>query len=118
MTWIQILPVSLSFLAVMVPFAITNLSKRRNFQFDAFHRLIKEFVQPDPVTWATYIDRQMAAVYELRRFTHYYPVTLRILKPLRSQWAIKPENLRLIEEVDRTIDHIEMGFFRRWFHRR
>jgi hypothetical protein len=40
-------------------------------EFDNFHRLIKELVQPDDSN-TMYVDRQTAIIYELRHFKRYY----------------------------------------------
>jgi hypothetical protein len=89
-------------------FIVVRRKEQQTHEFEAFHRLIKELVSPDPDTKSTWIDRQMAAVFELRHFPRYYEVTVRILGGLREHWSNipDPEIHRLIEEIDLTLEHI------------
>jgi hypothetical protein len=81
----------------------------RERDFQAFHKLIKELVTPDPESGAAWIDRQAAVVFELRRFKRYYEFTQRTLKGLRQEWTTDPGFRwpRLIEEIDLTLDFIQ-----------
>lgn len=78
-------------------------------EFENFHKLIKELVQPDNVEKdIMYVDRQTAIVYELRHFKRYYPFSYRTLKGLRKKWAEVPNQYpRLIDEIDRTLSFLE-----------
>ena len=89
-------------------FAAVRRKEQRIHEFEAFHRLIKELVSPDPDTKATWVDRQVAAIFELRHFRRYYEVTLRILDALRAQWSSLPEQppARLFTEIDLTLEYI------------
>jgi hypothetical protein len=75
----------------------------RNREFEAYHRLIKEIVQPSE-DGRTYIDRQCAAIFELRRFKRYRELTLRLLTGLREDWR-KAAKLhpRLEKELELTL---------------
>ena len=54
-----------------------------------------------------YVDRQTAAMYELRFYKRYFPHTLRMLKGLRKKWLSVPNQFpRLLEELDLTIEYI------------
>jgi hypothetical protein len=76
-------------------------------EFDNFHRLIKELVQPDDSN-SMYVDRQTAIIYELRHFKRYYAFTYRTLIGLREKWSIVPSQFpRLLDELDRTISFLE-----------
>jgi hypothetical protein len=87
-----------------VQFFLTRSSDAKNRQFDAYHRLVKELVQPSE-DGKTYVDRQCAAVFELRRFKDYQDVTFRILSGLRDDWrkegVLHP---RLAKELELTLD--------------
>ena len=77
-------------------------------EFEAYHRLVKELVEPPTENGAMYVDRQTAAMYELRFHKRYFPHSLRMLKALREKWASVPSQFpRLIEELDLTIKYIE-----------
>jgi hypothetical protein len=87
------------------------LAKRREairIRFETYHSLIKQLVQPEG---QMYLDRQVAAVYELKDYKHYYPVTVRILSGLKQSWSASPLNAngglqRLLNEIDLTLNHI------------
>ncbi len=81
-------------------------------EFDAYHKLVKELVEPDEKTGVLYLDRQAAIVFELRHFVRYYEFSLRMLKGLLKKWEVtlkaeSPKGDRLIEEMKLTIAHIE-----------
>lgn len=84
-------------------------AEARERDFQAFHRLIKELVAPDPESGVTWIDRQAAVVFELRHFPRYYELTERTLRGLKDKWTADPEFKfpRLIEEVDLTLHYIQ-----------
>jgi hypothetical protein len=87
-------------------FLLTRTTDARNREFEAYHRLIKELVQPSEGP-CTYVDRQCAAVFELRRFGHYRELTLRLLLGLRDDWQ-RANNLhsRLAKELELTISKL------------
>jgi len=87
-----------------VQFFLTRSSDAKNRQFDAYHRLVKELVQPSE-TGKTYVDRQCAAVFELRRFKNYEELTVRILMGLRDDWRTSGSfHPRLAKELELTLD--------------
>ena len=93
LTWLSSNAAALGVLGSVAAFAWSafkfNAVRRKEqevHEFEAFHRLIKEVVSPDPETKATWIDRQVAAIFELRHFRRYYEVTIRILTALRERW--------------------------------
>lgn len=78
-------------------------------QFQAFHKLVKELVSPDPADGVTWIDRQSAVAFELRHFPLYYEFTECMLGGLRTKGAADP-NFQwpgLIEEIGLTLKHIQ-----------
>jgi hypothetical protein len=88
------------------------LERRRDLhfkEFEAYHRLIKELVAPDPDSGSTWIDRQAAVVFELRNFPRYYEYTLRMLSGLKEKWSSDATFKwpGLIAEIDLTLSHIE-----------
>ena len=78
-------------------------------EFENFHRLIKELVQPENLEKEVmFVDRQTAIVYELRHFKRYYPFSYRTLKGLREKWSKVPDQYpRLIDEIDRTLNFLK-----------
>jgi hypothetical protein len=83
-----------------VQFIITQTNDAKNRQFEAYHRLIKELVQPAE-NGHTYVERQCAAVFELVRFKQYRPLTIRILSGLRDDWKNDSKfHPRLARELD------------------
>lgn len=84
----------------------------RSERFRIYHLLIKQLVQPDEGTDKMWLDRQLAIVFEFRRFPEYFEPSLRILKGLRKSWAKQAEEKnvdygRLFDEMDVTIPEIE-----------
>jgi hypothetical protein len=107
-TALAIILAALTFVWPVVQFIVVRRKEQRTHEFEAFHRLIKELVAPDSDTKSVWIDRQIAAVFELRHFPRYYEVTVRILNGLREKWSADPEFKwpRLIEEIDLTVEYI------------
>jgi hypothetical protein len=84
-------------------FVLTYSSDARNRHFEAYHRLIKDLVEPSEAG-NTYVDRQCAVLFEFRRFRRYKPVTIRILCGLREDWqAYRHMSPRLTNELDLTL---------------
>ncbi len=52
-------------------------------EFENYHKLIKELVQPD--NGALYVDRQTAIIYELIHFKRYYSFSYRTLISLKKK---------------------------------
>ncbi|HHC7365943.1 TPA: hypothetical protein ACN30O_004542 [Vibrio parahaemolyticus] len=77
-------------------------------EYEAYHKLVKELVEPPTEGGSMYVDRQTAALYELRFYKRYFPHSLRMLKSLKVKWSKVPNQFpRLIEELDLTIDFLE-----------
>lgn len=88
----------------LIQFFVSRSSDAKNRQFEAYHRLIRELVQPTDGP-ATMIDRQIAVVFELRRFKFYGEVTTRILTGLQNEWRDKGKlDLRLDQELELTLN--------------
>jgi len=76
-------------------------------EFENYHRLIKELVQPDQ-TDRMYVDRQTSIIFELRHFKRYYPISYRTLVGLKEKWRQVPDQFpRVLEELDMTIDFLK-----------
>jgi hypothetical protein len=77
-------------------------------EFEVYHKLVKELVEPPSEGAALYVDRQAAIMYELRNFKRYYPYSLRMLRGLQEKWSVVPDQFpRLIEELSLTIEFLE-----------
>lgn len=77
-------------------------------EFEVYHKLVKELVEPPSEQGAMYVDRQAAIMFELRNFKRYYPYSLRMLNGLREKWAAVPNQFpRLVDELDLTIKFLE-----------
>lgn len=77
-------------------------------EFEVYHKLVKELVEPPSENGAMYVDRQAAIIYEMRNFKRYYPYTLRMLEGLHQKWSSVPDQFpRLIDELRLTIEHIK-----------
>lgn len=77
-------------------------------RFEVYHSLlIKGLVQSDEVNEKMYIDRQIAIVFELRNFSEYYELSLRLLNGIYPYWEERKINQRLLDEAQKTIKYIE-----------
>ncbi len=119
MTWLNensaalnVILAALGVILVLLPilwsiFSYINVKKKeaKIYQFETYHGLIKQLVEPDEPDEPKYIDRQVAVIFELRNFRKYYPATLRILQGLKENeaWSKYP---RLNQELDLTIKFI------------
>lgn len=86
----------------------TKNREQNRKEFEQYHQLIEDLVEPKSDQKPLYMDRQAAVVYELKHFKRYYPLSLRTLKNLRKTWSEKiTEDSRLIEEIDITIEFLK-----------
>ena len=96
----------------VVQFIFAKRREAKRVRFETYHSLIKQLVQPEEGQSLMYLDRQVAVVYELRDFKHYYPVTLRILAGLKQSWSGSALNSnggsqRLLKEIDLAFSYIQ-----------
>jgi restriction endonuclease S subunit len=108
--WISQNGPALGFIATLVAaiiplyqFTRNKKAEERRNNFDNYHKLIQELVDPA----APKLDRQIAIVFELRNFEKYFPVSIRILKGLKDQWEKNKDYLRLLQEIDLTLSYME-----------
>ncbi|RZK33112.1 MAG: hypothetical protein EOO61_15880 [Hymenobacter sp.] len=74
----------------------------KNREFENFHKLIRELVEPPTPDGSLYVDRQCAILFELRFFPRYYPIIRRTLAGLKVKWTALPgegKYERLLDEV-------------------
>ncbi len=89
-------------------FHIERRATRYWKEFEVYHKLVKELVEPEKEGGSMFVDRQAAIIYELRNFKRYYPYSLRMLKALKATWISIPKvRPRIIEELDLAIGFIE-----------
>lgn len=92
----------ITFLWSVFQFMLNRGRESKNRDYQVYHQLIKEIVQPE-AGGATYVARQMAAIHELRNFPRYFPITHRVMKHLKGNWsaelATKPDLAREIDEM-------------------
>ncbi len=81
-------------------------AEAREREFQAFHKLVKDLVSPDPAVGGMYLDRQAAVVFELRHFPRYFEFTERMLQALKGHWKADQWS-RLAKEIDLTLEYIE-----------
>ena len=95
---------AIAFVWSIVQFFSVRAHEARIREFETFHKLIKEITEPQN----TNNYRQIAALFELRFFPRYYPITLRILK-LTTEHArgLPNTNPELMNEVNILIGFIE-----------
>ncbi len=87
----------------VLQFILTRQREADWREFETYHRLIKELVQPDTGMEHVKLDRQIAVVFELRHFPRYRELTIRLLRGMRASWVANSANKRLIDEIDLTL---------------
>jgi hypothetical protein len=99
---------TIAFIWSVFKFFSVRTREARSREFDVFHRLIKELVEPPAEGASLYIDRQCAVLYELRFFPRYYPFTRRTLLGLKSNWSSTAgHSPRILEELEMTLKAID-----------
>ncbi|MBX9849784.1 MAG: hypothetical protein K2X64_10865 [Rhodocyclaceae bacterium] len=99
---------AIAFIWSVFQFFSVRAREARAREFETFHRLIKELVEPPSEGAGLYIDRQCAVLFELRFFPRYFPFTLRTLLALQRKWqGTAAQYPRILEELDITIRFIE-----------
>lgn len=106
-TQLSVLGAAIAFIFGVYKFQAERKASHFWKEFEAYHKLVKELVEPPSSGGAMYMDRQTAAIYELRFYKRYFSHTHRMLCGLRKKWAAVPDQFpRLIEELDLTIKYI------------
>ena len=100
---LYVLGVTIAFLFSIYKYYINRKTELYWKEFEIYHKLLKDLVQPEVENGTMYQDRQVAIVFELKNFKRYYPISEKILRELRKKWI---SNNRLIEEIDLTLEHI------------
>lgn len=106
---ISIVVATLPIVGAAVQFLYLRREQERRRRFQVYHRLLRQLVQRENPDTPKMLDRQIATIFELRSFQFYFPVTLRILRGLRNDWANYgplDKRLRLLEEIDLAIEDI------------
>jgi len=85
-------------------YIVIKRAEEKDRQFKNYHVMIQNLVET-----ATYIDRQVAAVFELRHYPAYFPATYRLLSRLKNSWSnSQNEHVgAVIKEIDMTLAYIE-----------
>lgn len=74
-------------------------------EFETYHKMVKDLVEPEVKDGEMRIDRQCALIYEFRFFRRYFPQTLRMFEALKGhQGSWKHE--RVQAELGAGIDAI------------
>jgi len=99
----------ITFIWTVYQYIDTKKREQNLREFENYHKLIKELVQPEDLEKEVmYIDRQTAIIYELRHFKRYYPFSHRTLIGLKEKWEKVPNQFpRLIDECTRTIEYLK-----------
>lgn len=111
---LAILAIYISIIQPIINFTLAQKKQNKDKRFKIYHELIDHFAGANG---SAMLDRQIAIIYELRRFPEYYPVTKRIL----SDWVKErntssiPQIQRLVKEMELTIKYINCSWFKRRF---
>lgn len=108
-TALSVIGAAAAFVWSVFQFFSVRAREARSKDFETFHRLIKELVEPPSEGAGLYMDRQCAVLFELRFFPRYYPFTRRTLLGLKRKWSdAETQYPRIFEELDITLRFIEM----------
>jgi hypothetical protein len=90
----------------------------KEWNFQNYHKLIKELNQSDTEGENIKLYRQVAVVYELRNYPRYFPVSIRILQGwLNSRSEKLDDNFKdLFEEMKLSIEYMNKNFIYRLIH--
>ena len=100
----------IAFVWTIIQFLAVRAQEAKNREFEVFHKLIKELVEPPTPDGSLYVDRQCAILFELRFFLRYYPVTQRTLLGLKAKWSdllTEGKYDRLLEEIELTLKYLQ-----------
>ena len=81
----------IAFVWTVIQFLSVRSREAKTREFENFHRLIKDLVEPPTPDGSLYVDRQCAILFELRFFPRYFPVIKRTLLGLKKKWTILEE---------------------------
>lgn len=112
--WDKILGIIIAYFSLVLPIFRYLKDKRkddRNKRFENYHKLLDDLLGGQPNSQVK-IDRQIAILFELRNFSDYYPVTLRILDNLKNTWKEIP---LLVTEINLTEKYINSSFLDKLF---
>jgi hypothetical protein len=101
---------------ILLPLSLQYWRYLKEWNFNNYHKLIKDLVQSDTSTESIKLDRQMAVVYELRKYPRYFSVSKRILQgwlDRKSENETKEFSL-LYSEMRLTLEFINKCFISRW----
>ncbi len=103
-----LLGAAIAFIFSVIKFWWDKKSTQRWKEFEVYHALVKELVEPPYEGGSLFMDRQGAILYELRNFKRYHAYSLRMLTGLREKWSVTANRLpRLLDELDLTIEFLE-----------
>jgi hypothetical protein len=104
-------------LIVLIIIGIWEYMKYKNkWNFENYHKLVKELNQSDTLGESIKLYRQVAVVYEMRNYPRYFFVTKRILKGwLGLRNVNEQENKELYKEMELTLDYINKCWWKRLF---
>jgi hypothetical protein len=98
---------AIAFVVSVFKFLSVRKRESQEREYDKYHVIIRRIVAPDEKDAFPFLDRQIAAVFELRHFPRYYECTERILLGLKQSWPNEKGTERLIQEIDLTLKYIK-----------
>jgi len=86
----------------------------RDSDFEHYHKLIKELVEPATSNGSMKMDRQIAIIFELKNFPRYLRNSVRVLRHLKATWGTEQINEPLIAEIDLSLEFMGRWIICRW----
>lgn len=88
----------------------------KEWNFQNYHKLIKELNQSDTEGEDIKLYRQVAVVYELRNYPRYFSVSTRILQGWLARKNLKNEYPQLYHEMMLSIEYMDKSFLKRFIY--
>lgn len=99
-TQLSVIGAAVAFLVGMYKYHVERWQTHYWKEFEVFHKLVKELVEPPSEGQGLYVDRQAAIIFELRKFKRYHPYTLRMLRGLQAKWCASSQQFPRLTESE------------------
>ncbi|MCQ4105173.1 hypothetical protein NOG67_13365 [Erwinia persicina] len=109
---------AITFTWTVIIFILNRSREREKAEFERLHNVIRkiqvdESLDKDGKNVSPYIEIQIAAIYELRYLTRYYPFSALYLEEKKQEWKTRPVNAKYkilgVPAIDLALETINRG---------
>jgi hypothetical protein len=102
----------------ILQYLLQKRTELKDARFETYHKVIQRIVESEDPGRSVKLDRQLASIFELRKFPEYYEPSIRIIDGLKLSWASHEGTplVRIREEMDATLLWMTKKH-NRWFRR-